>query len=103
MVVPCTQEARGLDAGPRLVEKLRSVADPRSAAIVHRISTEELAHVAVGAPPETPSMLFAWATLHGISVWRVPGLMPKEVQIGKLRWLRGPGEGVQSLLTGCWG
>jgi uncharacterized ferritin-like protein (DUF455 family) len=39
-----------LDAGPRLVEKLDSIPDHRSAAIVHRISKEELAHVAVGTP-----------------------------------------------------
>jgi len=48
VVVPCSQEARGLDAGPRLVEKLSSIPDHRSADIVHRISKEELAHVAVG-------------------------------------------------------
>ena len=47
-VVPCMQEARGLDAGPRLVSKLRGRNDNRSADIIARISTEELAHVAVG-------------------------------------------------------
>lgn len=47
-VVPCMQEARGLDAGPRLVSKLRGRCDNRSADIIQKISTEELAHVAVG-------------------------------------------------------
>ena len=47
-VVPCMQEARGLDAGPRLVSKLRGRGDNRSADIIARISAEELAHVAVG-------------------------------------------------------
>ena len=48
VVGPCSQEARGLDAGPRLVERLMSVGDFTSAAIVHQISKEEMAHVAVG-------------------------------------------------------
>jgi len=48
-VVPCMQEARGLDAGPRLAERLVGFGDPRSAAIVRRISDEEVGHVAVGA------------------------------------------------------
>ena len=47
-VVPCMQEARGLDAGPRLVSKLRGRGDNRSADIIAKISAEELAHVAVG-------------------------------------------------------
>ncbi len=47
-VVPCMQEARGLDAGPKLAEKLVGSGDTRSAAVVRRIATEELAHVAVG-------------------------------------------------------
>lgn len=48
VVVPCSQEARGLDAGPRLVQRLMSASDHVSAAIVKQISEEELAHVAVG-------------------------------------------------------
>jgi uncharacterized ferritin-like protein (DUF455 family) len=48
VLVPCVQEARGLDAGPRLAEKLRGFGDTRTADIVDRISTEEMAHVAVG-------------------------------------------------------
>jgi uncharacterized ferritin-like protein (DUF455 family) len=43
------QEGRGLDAGARLVQKLRSAADHKTAAIVERIAEEEMAHVAVGA------------------------------------------------------
>ena len=48
VVVPCIQEARGLDAGPKLVERLVGNGDARSAAIVKRIAQEEQAHVAVG-------------------------------------------------------
>ncbi|KAK9841403.1 hypothetical protein WJX74_005146 [Apatococcus lobatus] len=47
-VVPMSQEARGLDAGPRLVDRLIGWGDQRSAAIVARIGQEEKAHVAVG-------------------------------------------------------
>ena len=42
------QEARGLDAGGRLAERMGSLGDRRSAAIVRRIAQEEMAHVAVG-------------------------------------------------------
>ena len=51
-VVPMSQEARGLDAGPRLTERLVGYGDNRSAAIVARISLEEKAHVAVGRQQE---------------------------------------------------
>lgn len=44
------QEGRGLDAGERLVQRLRSANDHRTADIVERICLEEMAHVAVGAP-----------------------------------------------------
>ncbi|KAK9805659.1 hypothetical protein WJX72_010644 [[Myrmecia] bisecta] len=47
-VVPMSQEARGLDAGPRLSAKLVGWGDNRTAAIVERIAREEKAHVAVG-------------------------------------------------------
>lgn len=47
-VVPMSQEARGLDAGPRLQGRLVGWGDNRSAAIVGRIAAEERAHVAVG-------------------------------------------------------
>ena len=54
------QEGRGLDAGPRLVQRLRSANDHRTANIVERICLEEMAHVAVGAEaygPYTSSVL----------------------------------------------
>ncbi len=47
-VVPMSQEARGLDAGGRLAERLVGWGDNVSAAIVARISEEERQHVAVG-------------------------------------------------------
>lgn len=47
-VVPMSQEARGLDAGGRLAERLVGMGDNVSAAIVSRIAEEEQAHVAVG-------------------------------------------------------
>jgi len=47
-IVPLSQEARGLDAGERLAERLVGWGDNRSAAIVARIAEEEKAHVAVG-------------------------------------------------------
>ncbi|EPS66645.1 hypothetical protein M569_08130 [Genlisea aurea] len=47
-VIPLVQEARGLDAGPRLVNKLVGFGDIRSSEIVSNIAEEEVAHVAVG-------------------------------------------------------
>uniref|UniRef100_A0A0D9UYA3 DUF455 domain-containing protein n=1 Tax=Leersia perrieri TaxID=77586 RepID=A0A0D9UYA3_9ORYZ len=47
-VIPLVQEARGLDAGPRLVQKLLGFGDHRSAEIVTKVAEEELAHVSVG-------------------------------------------------------
>ncbi|GAB4823905.1 hypothetical protein N2152v2_010951 [Parachlorella kessleri] len=47
-IVPMSQEARGLDAGKRLAEKLVGWGDNRTAAIVHQIALEERNHVAVG-------------------------------------------------------
>ncbi|KAL2247179.1 uncharacterized protein LOC105176818 [Sesamum indicum] len=47
-VIPLVQEARGLDAGPRLVNKLIGFGDHRSSNIVAKIADEEIAHVAVG-------------------------------------------------------
>ncbi|CAN0896711.1 Signaling peptide TAXIMIN 1 [Linum grandiflorum] len=46
--IPLVQEARGLDAGPRLVQKMIGFGDNRTSKIVARISQEEVAHVAVG-------------------------------------------------------
>ncbi|KAH0861993.1 hypothetical protein HID58_079204 [Brassica napus] len=42
------QEARGLDAGPRLVKRLMGFGDHRTSNIVAKIAEEEIAHVAVG-------------------------------------------------------
>ena len=64
VVVPCVQEARGLDAGPRLAGRLIGAGDERSAAIVRRIAAEEWAHVAVGA---------AWLRAVCAAVGRDPG------------------------------
>lgn len=46
--MPMSQEARGLDAGKRLAERLVGAGDGRSAAVVAAIAEEERAHVAVG-------------------------------------------------------
>lgn len=48
-IVPLGAEARGLDAAPRLVQRLRSANDHPTAAIVDMIGLQEKAHVAVGA------------------------------------------------------
>lgn len=48
VAIPLVQEARGLDAGPRLVQKLIGFGDSRTSNIVARIADEEVAHVAVG-------------------------------------------------------
>lgn len=42
------QEARGLDAGPRLAARLEGAGDRESAAIVRQIAQEEVAHVEIG-------------------------------------------------------
>ncbi|KAB1212408.1 hypothetical protein CJ030_MR5G023950 [Morella rubra] len=42
------EEARGLDAGPRLVKRLIGFGDLKTSSIVARIAEEEVAHVAVG-------------------------------------------------------
>ncbi|XP_058095685.1 uncharacterized protein LOC131241068 isoform X1 [Magnolia sinica] len=47
-VIPLVQEARGLDAGPRLIQKLIGFGDHRTSDIVAKIADEEVAHVAVG-------------------------------------------------------
>ncbi|XP_010485891.1 PREDICTED: uncharacterized protein LOC104764131 [Camelina sativa] len=47
-VIPLVQEARGLDAGPRLVKRLTGFGDNRTSKIVAKIAEEEVAHVAVG-------------------------------------------------------
>ncbi|KAG0619639.1 hypothetical protein M758_4G154200 [Ceratodon purpureus] len=47
-IIPMMQEARGLDAGPRLFDRMMGNGDTRSASITKRIAEEEVGHVAVG-------------------------------------------------------
>ncbi len=47
-LVPCLLEARGLDVTPGMIERLRSVGDLETVAILERILREEEAHVAAG-------------------------------------------------------
>jgi uncharacterized ferritin-like protein (DUF455 family) len=47
-VIPLVQEARGLDAGPRLIQKLTSVGAISSAHLVQQIVSEEINHVRIG-------------------------------------------------------
>lgn len=54
-LVPRVLEARGLDVTPGLIQKLRSVGDRQSVAILETILHDEVEHVAIG------SRWFAWA------------------------------------------
>ena len=47
-VIPLVQEARGLDAGPRLVQKLSSAGANQSALLVRNIVSDEVNHVRLG-------------------------------------------------------
>lgn len=47
-IAPLTHEARGLDVTPSMIEKLTSVGDRESAAILGIIYRDEIGHVAVG-------------------------------------------------------
>ena len=47
-VVPMVLEARGLDVTPATIDRFRASGDERSAAIIHRIYTDEIRHVAAG-------------------------------------------------------
>lgn len=47
-LVPRILEARGLDVAPPMIERLQNVGDADSAAILQRIYTDEITHVAVG-------------------------------------------------------
>lgn len=47
-LVPRVLEARGLDATPPIIEKLRRIGDTRSVAILELILQEEIGHVALG-------------------------------------------------------
>jgi len=47
-LVPRILEARGLDVAPPMIERLQQAGDHASAAILQRIYTDEITHVAVG-------------------------------------------------------
>lgn len=47
-VISLVQECRGLDAGPRLVHKLKSLGDGKSSEIMQKIVNDEVNHVSVG-------------------------------------------------------
>jgi uncharacterized ferritin-like protein (DUF455 family) len=47
-VVPMVLEARGLDVTPATIDRFEAAGDQRSAAIIHRIYTDEIRHVAAG-------------------------------------------------------
>ncbi|KAJ6830076.1 uncharacterized protein M6B38_126005 [Iris pallida] len=69
-VIPLVQEARGLDAGPRLVKKLIGFGDHRTSDIVAQIAAEEVAHVAVGV---------YWFVLVCQKMGRIPGATFKDL------------------------
>jgi len=48
-VVPLVLEARGLDVTPEMAARLERIGDRQSAAILHRIYSDEIGHVAIGA------------------------------------------------------
>ncbi|XP_024387509.1 uncharacterized protein [Physcomitrium patens] len=90
-IIPMMQEARGLDAGPRLFDRLMGNGDTRSASITKRIAEEEVGHVAVGV---------AWF----IDVCRRLGLNPADRFQGLLKEddleLRGPFNHSARILAG---
>ena len=47
-IAPLVLEARGLDVTPAMIEKLKNVGDPDSAAALNIIMTDEVGHVATG-------------------------------------------------------
>lgn len=47
-IVPLVQEARGLDAGPRLISRLVGAADVPSSKVIQKICEEEVLHVGIG-------------------------------------------------------
>jgi uncharacterized ferritin-like protein (DUF455 family) len=47
-VVPLVLEARGLDVTPPMIENLRKIGDHESVAVLERIYTDEITHVAIG-------------------------------------------------------
>ena len=47
-IAPLTQEARGLDVTPGMIQKLKSAGDPNSARLLDVIYRDEIGHVATG-------------------------------------------------------
>jgi uncharacterized ferritin-like protein (DUF455 family) len=81
-LVPRVLEARGLDVTPSMIERLRSVGDERTVAVLEVILREEVAHVAAGT---------RWFR----HCCERDGLEPRETFLGLLRdymgrTLRGP-------------
>ena len=91
------QEARGLDAGPRLVQRLQGLGDPESAALVAQIAREEVAHVAVG---DSLSLAVVLATdamayvmpckgaAHVAAGVFVPHVLPVEARCDAVAWVQ---------------
>jgi uncharacterized ferritin-like protein (DUF455 family) len=48
VILSLVQEARGLDASPKFIHKLKSMGDQKSAQIVEKICNDEVKHVAFG-------------------------------------------------------
>jgi uncharacterized ferritin-like protein (DUF455 family) len=65
-VVPLVLEARGLDVTPQMAARLERVGDPQSAALLRRIYSDEIAHVATGV---------RWFD----RLCRIRGLIPEQV------------------------
>ncbi len=105
-IVPRGLEARGLDAGPRLLAKIRRRGDNRALAIMERIVREEEGHVLVGSrwfrhlcrergldPRDT------FVEIHSRSSWRPKPPFNREARLragfdeAELRWLeKGDGD-----------
>ncbi len=47
-IIPMTLEARGIDTTPGAIERCRAAGDPDTAAVLQRIYTDEIKHLAVG-------------------------------------------------------
>jgi uncharacterized ferritin-like protein (DUF455 family) len=47
-IISLVQEARGLDAGPRLIKKLKLQGDDKSSQIIEKIVNDEVSHVSTG-------------------------------------------------------
>eukprot|EP00775_Hariotina_reticulata_P012203 gene12203-12340_t len=94
-IVPLSQEARGLDAGQRLVERLVGAGDKRSASIVELIAAEEKAHVAVGViwftrlcaalAMDPPTTFRSWLTALAPELLKGPFNHPARQEVGLQR------------------